>query len=36
MLECVIRVNVMAEANWEEYMPEEVTNMEGTSHAISL
>jgi hypothetical protein len=36
MLECVLRVNVMAQANWEEYMPEEVTNMKGTSHAISL
>jgi len=36
MLECVLRVNVMAQANWEEDMPEEVTNMKGTSHAISL
>jgi phospholipase D1/2 len=36
MLECVLRVNVMAQANWDEYMPEEVINMKGTSHAISL
>jgi hypothetical protein len=35
MLDCERRVNVMAQANWEEYMPEEVTNMKGTSHAIS-
>jgi phospholipase D1/2 len=29
MLECVLRVNEMAQANWEQYVAEEVTDMKG-------
>ncbi len=29
MLECVLRVNEMAQENWEQYVAQEVTNMKG-------
>jgi phospholipase D1/2 len=29
MLECVLRVNEIAQENWEQYVAQEVTNMKG-------